>query len=213
MSKYVPSETGFKDSRNKKSEEERSPKGVEEGEKGLSPSQKPLREQRKTGGPLPLTLESVMTTPTASTNRSTNVCYLAQKPRKSMSAPVFRTSHDPLVLLALPTFCSYQPQTPRRHRCYHQPFNAHTRNVVPAAPATDHHQEAPLSPVSRPQSDRWDNSPGCFPERLVPPGSRFLWRTLVDSIDSSFPDALLRDAPPITPSPQRSAGKERRRVW
>src|SRR5260370_35252382 len=103
---------GFKDSRNKKSEEERRPKGVEEGEKGLSPSQKPIREQRKTGGPLPLTLESVMTTPTASTNRSTNVCYLAQKPRKSMSAPVFRTSHDPLVLLALPTFCSYQPQTP-----------------------------------------------------------------------------------------------------
>jgi hypothetical protein len=103
---------GFTDSRNKKSEEERSPKGLEEGEKGLSRSQKPLREQRKRGGPLLLILESVMTMPTASTNRSTAVCYLSQKPRKSMSAPVFRTSHDPFVLLAIPPFCSYQPQTP-----------------------------------------------------------------------------------------------------
>jgi hypothetical protein len=38
---------GFTDSGNKKSEEERSPEGLEEAEKELSPAKKPLRGQRK----------------------------------------------------------------------------------------------------------------------------------------------------------------------
>jgi hypothetical protein len=48
----------------------------------------------------------------ASSNWKASVCYLSQKPEKSMSAQLIGFPYDPFFLFAIPTSCSYRPQTP-----------------------------------------------------------------------------------------------------
>ncbi len=91
------------------------------------------------------------------------------------------------------------------------PFNAHTLHAVPVAPATDHHPELPLPPSDR---DHWPHGTTdlCRSEKgLIPQGRLDLAdiRRLHLSLLSRL--AVARRAP-ITPSPQRSAGEEPRRV-
>ena len=48
----------------------------------------------------------------ASPNWRIDACYTSQKPRKSMPVQLVGFSYGPCILLAIPSFCSYEPQTP-----------------------------------------------------------------------------------------------------
>jgi hypothetical protein len=82
---------------------------------------------------------------------------------------------------------------------------------VPATPATDHHPQLPLPLADGHDRPDGTTHPGASEKGLLHQSRLDLAN--VECIDSSFQDALLRNAPPVTPSPQRSAGKERRRMW
>ncbi len=109
---------GFAAGRNRKLEEERSPKRLKGVEHGRSGPKKPHQKRKKERGGFCSSGFTVMLPRSARTNRRADVCSASQNTRKSMSAQLFGLWYDLFLLLAIPTSCSYQPQTPERREKY-----------------------------------------------------------------------------------------------